>query len=468
MQPPENHPNIAAVTEDPVWKLNTGSNKIHAKRLPGRFRTIKWLTASVWLIFFVGPYLRWGDRQAVLFDIANRQFHLFGVTVYPYDVWMLSFVLLFFAMLLLLVTIVAGRAFCGYFCFQTVWTDLFSWIEERLEGPPRARAVLDTAPWDLRKLRVKISKHFLWLIISMMTGVSFTAWFTDAYQLWIDYFTLQAHLSAWIVLLMFAAGTYLFAGFMREQVCFWLCPYARIQGVLYDDNTLLPTYDEARGEPRAKLDRSVKSQRVGCVDCDQCVAVCPTGIDIREGQQIGCITCGLCIDACDRVMDKINQPRGLIRYDSLTGLLGNTPRRWYQRPQLLVSAAIIMVSLISVVRGLNNMTEAELSVSPKRQPMYVLMSDGAIQNSYRIRIFNKSETDSNYRIEVEGFEEMSVTGNGKPLLVEAGRRANALLYVKIFPEQLSKEISPLKFRIVNVSRESPVIEYQSAFMAPRT
>lgn len=468
MQQQENHQSITIEAEESVWELNTGSNKIHAKRMSGRFRTIKWLTASIWLIFFLWPYLRWGDRQAVLLDIADSQFHLFGVTVYPYDVWMLSFVLLFFAMLLGIATVLAGRAFCGYFCFQTIWTDLFSWIEERLEGPPRARIALDAAPWNLRKLSIKLSKHALWLTISMITGVSFAAWFTDAYQLWIDYFTLQAHISAWIVLLMFTAGTYLFAGIMREQVCFWLCPYARIQGVLYDNNTLLPTYDETRGEPRAKLDRTAENQRVGCVDCDQCVAVCPTGIDIREGQQIGCITCGLCIDACDSVMDKINQPRGLIRYDSLAGLLGDRPRRWYQRPQVLASAAMIVISVVSVVYGLNNISEAELSVSPKRQPMYVLMSDGAIQNSYQLRIFNKSEADSSYRIEVDGFGDMLVTGNGKPLLVEAGRRASALLYIKISREQLSKEISPLKFRIVNISRESPVIEYQSAFMAPRT
>lgn len=434
MQQQENCQTLAAVAEAPVWELNTGSNKIQAKRMSGRFRTIKWLTASTWLIFFVGPYLRWGDRQAVLFDIAGSQFHLFGVTVYPYDVWMLSFVLLFFAMLLGIVTVLAGRGFCGYFCFQTVWTDLFSWIEARMEGPPRARIALDATPWNLRKLSIKLSKHVLWLTISMITGVSFAAWFTDAYQLWVDYFTLQAHVSAWIVLLMFTAGTYLLAGFMREQVCFWLCPYARIQGVLYDNNTLLPTYDEDRGEPRAKLDRTAENQRVGCVDCDQCVAVCPTGIDIREGQQIGCITCGLCIDACDSVMDKINQPRSLIRYNSLAGILGDRPRRWYQRPQVLASAAMIVISVVFVVYGLNNITEAELSVSPKRQPTYVLMSDGAIQNSYQLRIFNKSGADNNYRIEVDGFDDMLVTGNGKPLLVEAGRRASALLYVKVSRE----------------------------------
>ena len=462
MQQHENLQTIPILIEDSEWKVNTGSDKIHAKRVSGYFRTIKRLTATIWLIFFLGPYLRWEDRQAILFDIAGSRFHLFGVTVYPYDLWLLSFVLLFFAMLLVILSVLIGRAFCGYFCFQTVWTDMFSWIEEHLEGPPRIRAALDAAPWGLSKTTRKLTKHSIWLLISMLTGVSFAAWFTDAYQLWIDYFTLEAHISAWIVLILFTSGTYLFAGFMREQVCFWLCPYARIQSVLYDDNTLLPVYDKSRGEPRAKLNRSVENQHVGCIDCDQCLAVCPTGVDIREGEQIGCITCGLCIDACDNVMDKINQPRGLIRYSSL----GHKYYQWYRRPQVLVSSVMIIISIIMVSYGLTDITEAELSVSPKRQPVYVLMSDGNIQNTYQLKIFNKSQSDKSYHIEVDGFGKMIVTGNGKPLQVKSGNGANTLVYVKIAREQLSSNISPLTFRIKNILGESLPIEVQSVFVSP--
>ncbi|MCW8930471.1 MAG: cytochrome c oxidase accessory protein CcoG [Gammaproteobacteria bacterium] len=466
MQQQETLQTIPILVEEPIWKVNVGSNKIHAKRTTGRFRTIKWLTASTWLLFFLGPYLRWDNRQAVLFDIDGSQFHLFGVTVYPYDLWMLSFVLIFFAMLLVLITVLVSRAFCGYFCFQTVWTDLFSWIEEHLEGPPRARVALDIAPWGMHKLAIKLTKHSIWLIISMLTGVSFAAWFTDAYQLWINYFTLQAHISAWIVLLMFTVGTYLFAGFMREQVCFWLCPYARIQSVLYDNNTLLPTYDKSRGEPRARLDRSSENQRVGCVDCDQCLAVCPTGIDIREGEQIGCITCGLCIDACNSVMDKINQPRGLIRYDSLSNQQSTKSYYRYLRPQVLVSSVMILSSIIMISYGLSHITEAELSINPKRQPMYVVMSDGKIQNTYQLRIFNKSESDNQYRVNIKGLDNMMITGDEKPILVRSGDGTNTLVYIKVSPEQLSSKISPLTFRIKNILGKSPPIEYQSVFIAP--
>ncbi|NOZ38153.1 MAG: 4Fe-4S binding protein, partial [Gammaproteobacteria bacterium] len=211
--------------------------------MPGRFRRLKNMTSLVWLIYFFGPYLRFGDRQAILLDIPNRQFHFYGVTILPQDVWILSLVLLFFAILLAAVTSTIGRAFCGYFCFQTIWTDAFTWIEEKLEGKPAARYKLEQSPWTPHKFRLRVMKYFLWLLISVFTGISFVAWFTDAHQLWLDLFTLQVGSTALIVIALFTGGTFLLAGFMREQVCFWLCPYARIQGVMYDSETILPTYD---------------------------------------------------------------------------------------------------------------------------------------------------------------------------------------------------------------------------------
>lgn len=458
---------ISAVVEEPVSQINIGSNKVYAKRIPGRFRTVKWLTASLWLLYFLGPYLRWDGKQAVLFDIPGRQFHLFGSTIHPHDIWVLTFVMIFFAMLLVIVTVLFGRAFCGYFCFQTVWTDLFTWIEERIEGSPKERMARDAASWNLNKFTLKLNKHLVWLAISMLTGVSFAAWFTDAFQLWRDYFALTADISAWIVLLMFTVGTYLFAGFMREQVCFWLCPYARIQGVFYDNNTLLPTYDEARGEPRAKLDRANIDQKIGCVDCNQCVVVCPTGIDIREGQQIGCITCGLCIDACDSVMDKIEQPRGLIRYGSLNEFRGHSSPRWLQRPQVMLSAGIILTSVGVTAYGLNSITEAEFSVTPERQNLFVVMSDGSIQNSYQLRVFNKTDTDNTYKISVNGVNDAVLSGTiNNQLLVKKGKMASATVFVKAPTKSLSQKRLPLTFSIVNTTGQYPVIEYTSVFNAP--
>ncbi len=448
------------------WHVNTGSNKIHAKRIPGRFRNLKWMGASIWLLFFLGPYIQWEGRQAVLFDIPGRQFHLFGLTIHPHDIWLLSFVLLFFAGLLMLSTVIAGRAFCGYFCFQTVWTDLFSFIEEKLEGPPKARYQLDASPWDMRKLSIKVVKHLLWLMIGLLTGISFAAWFTDSYQLWQDYFNLSAHTSAWIVLGLFTTGTYLFAGFMREQVCFWMCPYARLQGVMYDKNTLLPVYDDQRGEPRAKLGKSKRTSGA-CVDCDQCLAVCPTGIDIREGQQLGCITCGLCIDACDRVMEKIDRPKGLIRYASLNQLSNKTKRNVWKQPVVILATALMATSVLAATYSLNNITAAEMSVVSYRNPMYTVMSDGSIQNRYEVRIFNKTDDDHSYRISAlsDVLDQSKVKNTD--LAVKSGKMASTIIAVRIPVSQLQQEITPITLKAFNLTTEKTTLKRSSVFIAPK-
>ena len=272
------------------WHVNTGGQTIHAKRMPGKFRNLKWLAMLVWLSFFIGPYLRWGDRQAVIFDIPNRKFQIFDITILPQDVWMLSLVLLFFAILLAVVTSLAGRVFCGYFCFQTVWTDLFTLIEEKLEGNPAQRRKLDSAPWNGRKIAIKGAKHLIWIAIGVFTGITFTLWFADAFEMWGAYFDGSADPFAWGSVATFAFFTYLFGGHMREQVCFWLCPYARLQGVMMDAETILPAYDYNRGEPRGKLRKgSIEEGKGDCIECKQCIAVCPTGVDIRDGQSEGCL-----------------------------------------------------------------------------------------------------------------------------------------------------------------------------------
>ncbi len=449
------------------WHVNTGSNKIHAKRIPGRFRILKWISALPWLIFFIGPYFRWEDHQAVLFDIPARQFHLFSITVHPQDIWTLSFVLLFFATLLLISTVIAGRVFCGYFCFQTVWTDLYTWIENKLEGPPKERYQLDAAPWGIKKLSIKVTKHTLWILIGALTGVSFAAWFTDAYQLWQDYFTLQAHSSAWTTLVLLTAGTYLFAGYMREQMCLWLCPYSRLQGVMYDKNTLLPAYDTQRGEPRSKLGKG--SHRSGeCVDCDQCLAVCPTGVDIREGQQVGCITCGLCIDACDMVMKKLNRPTGLIRYASLNQLENLKEKRIWKRPQVVLALGLIIISVFATAYGLNNMSPAEMSVAASRQPMYTIMSDNSVQNIYQIRIFNKTDEDHTYRISVSDNKNRLFKDSENKLRVKSGRMATTNIAVRVPREAIAHRTTPITFKAHNLSTKNITLEYQSTFTAPES
>jgi len=449
------------------WHVNTGEELIHAKRMSGKFRDLKWISMTVWLVYFLGPYLRWNDKQAVLFDVPNRKFHIFDITILPQDVWLLALILLFFAIMLAAVTSVAGRVFCGYFCFQTIWTDIFTLIEEKLEGPPAKRRKLDSAPWTLQKVRIKVIKHSAWLMIGFLTGISFAAWFTDAYQLWIDIFTLNAGLFIYVLLAAFSIGTYILAGFMREQTCFWLCPYARIQGVMYDTQTILPTYDIERGEPRGKLAKGQPIEGNGdCISCNQCVAVCPTGIDIRGGQQEGCITCGLCIDACDSVMDKIGKPHGLIRYASLDEMHHKEVKPFFKRPRVLIYLGIIVFSITGILYGLTHLGTYDLKVIHERQPLFVQMSSGDIQNKYDLKILNKTDEEMHISIVVAGAEGITTLGIREKMTLTPGKLTSFPVFIRIPKKYILKERTPIYFTIESYQEFGDSIEYQSMFYGP--
>jgi len=450
--------------------INTGGETIHAKRAPGKFRTIKNYTMLVWLFLFLGPYMRWNGKQAIMFDIPGRQFHIFNITILPQDVWMLALVLLFFALLLAAVTSIAGRVFCGYFCFQTVWTDVFTWLDEKLEGPPLKRRKLDHAPWTFEKIRIKVIKHTIWILIGLLTGISFTLWFGDAPTLWKEYLTLQAPLFAWVTVGTFTFFTYVFAGFMREQVCFWLCPYARLQGMMYDCETILPTYDYHRGEPRGKLKKKAddSGQKLGdCIDCKQCVAVCPTGIDIRDGQQEGCITCALCIDACDVIMDKIKRPRGLIRYASLDEMEGKPQLPLLKRPRVLVYFAIMLFSIGGIIYGLNTLGALELKVLHERQPLFVMQSDGSIQNKYVLKILNKTDKEMQVTVSASGHPDLKLVGAEEPFALPNGRVSPHTVYIRIPDAKLTQDTLPIYFRVQDIETPEHVVEYKSMFFGPK-
>ncbi|MES9945278.1 MAG: cytochrome c oxidase accessory protein CcoG [Candidatus Thiodiazotropha sp.] len=433
------------------WHLNTGEETIHAKRMGGFWRNVKWLSAAVWIVFFIGPYFQWGDRQAVLFDIPNRQFHILGVTVLPQDFWMLSLTLLFFALLLAVATALAGRIYCGFFCFQTVWTDVFTWFEDKLEGTPQKRRKLEEAPMSLKKVRIKTTKHLIWLLISVLTGISFVAWFYDVFDLWRDLFTFQASAVAYGTIALFTAGTYVLAGYMREQACFWLCPYARIQGVMIDQTTVVPTYDFHRGEPRGRIKKgeSEEERTTGdCVDCKMCIAVCPTGVDIRHGQQEGCIMCALCIDACDEVMEKVGRPTGLIRYESYEAMEANKkPQPLYKRPRVWIYAVIMSAALLGIGYGLTSLAPLELKVIHDRQPLFVLQSDGSIQNKYTLKILNKMTSDIPVTISAEGIEGLILVDEDQVTTARLGKVTARTVFIRVPQELLSKETTPVTFTV---------------------
>jgi len=455
--------------ETEYWHVNVGEKTIHAKRMPGVYRRYKWVAMLVWLTFFLGPYMRWNGQQAVLLNIPARQFHIFSVTILPQDIWMLALVLLFFALLLAAVTSAAGRVYCGYFCFQTVWTDIFTWIEEKLESTPNKRIKLEQAPWSFYKFRIKIIKHTIWLVIGIFTGISFTLWFGDAYELWQSYLHFDFPLAALITIGVFASFTYLFAGHLREQVCFWLCPYARIQGVMYDRETILPTYDFARGEPRGKLKKDVvpsHSEQGDCIDCKQCVAVCPTGIDIRTGQQEGCITCALCIDACDAVMQKINLPQGLIRYASLDEIEGKQAKKLWKRPRIIIYIAIMLAAITGIIYGLSHLGSLELKVLHERQPLFVLQSDGTVQNKYILKILNKTNQDMRLNLSVNGHESLVIANKDQVILAKSGGVTSYTLFLRIPSDKLATPRVTVGIQLTSKSQSEIFTQYQSMFFGP--
>jgi cytochrome c oxidase accessory protein FixG len=454
-------------TED----INVGQRRVHARRIPGRFRNLKWLGASLYLIFFFGPFLRWGDRQAILFDIPNRKYYLFSVTIWPQDIWMLAVLLLTFFITLFVATALAGRLFCGYLCWQTVWIDVFTWIEEKLEGLPRQRRQLDTGPWTLRKARIKLVKHSLFLMICALTGVAFTSYFIDVYDLWGRYFSLQGPPVIWAVPIPFLIGSYIGVAHLREQFCFWLCPYARIQGVMTDSQTILPTYDVERGEPRHRVTAEGAKDdphHGDCIMCGLCVAVCPTGVDIRKGQQEGCITCGMCIDACDTVMEKIDRPKGLIRYTSMDELFGVRTQPLYRRPRILLYLTLLVAAWTGVAYGLMNLSPLKLTVLHERQPLYVLLSDGSIQNKYTVKILNKTEEELHFTVAVFGLERAILQTIPETVSVGPKKVGSFKVLLKARPENLPESSLPIQFRVQAISDLSLNDSYESVFVGPHT
>ena len=400
--------------------------KIHPRAIQGVFANWRW--AMVWLtqlVFYGLPWLQWGERQMVLFDLGARRFYLFGLVLYPQDFIYLTGLLIISALSLFLFTAVAGRLWCGFACPQTVYTEIFLWIEHRIEGDRSARLRLDNGGWTAEKLWKKSAKQSAWIAVSLWTGFTFVGYFVPIRQLGAELLALHGPWQMFWVL-FYGFATYGNAGFLREQVCKYMCPYARFQSAMFDKDTLIVTYDTQRGEPRGARSKKVDPKAAGlgdCIDCSLCVQVCPVGIDIRNGLQYECIGCGLCVDACNSVMDKVGAPRGLIRYATPNGMASRWSTaqmlRRVARPRVLIYVGALVVLSVALVASMALRTPLKVDVVSDRAVLARIVSGGQLENLYRLQIMNATEAPQRYRISASGLEGLTVAAEDRETEVDA-------------------------------------------------
>lgn len=430
--------------EEVVISLYASQDKIYPRSISGYFDNWRWVMIWLTQLFFYGvPWLNWGNRQALLFDIGVGRFYIFKFVFYPQDLIYLTAILIISALSLFLFTAIAGRLWCGYTCPQTVYTEIFLWIERKIEGDRAARIKLDAASLSPQKLGKKSAKHFVWIMFSLWTGFTFVGYFTPIRELAsaLSQLSVSPWQTFWICFYGFA--TYGNAGFMREQVCKYMCPYARFQSAMFDDDTLTVTYDEARGEPRGGRSRKtdLNTSALGsCIDCSLCVQVCPTGIDIRDGLQYECIGCGACADVCDTVMDKMHYPRGLIKYTTQNAITHQWTRNQMMqrilRPRVVIYSTILILLVTALLTSLWFKTSFRVNVVRDRGVMARLVSGGMLENVYRMQIMNATEATQRYQLHASGIH---------PLSIEAdGAEANQTILVK-----------PAESRWISVRLETP-------------
>ena len=499
----------AAWARKPLYEAR---KKIFPKRAKGQFRTFKWYVMVVTLaIYYLTPWLRW-DRgpyapdQAVLVDMANRRFYFFFIEIWPQEFFYVAGLLVMAGFGLFLVTSAVGRAWCGYTCPQTVWVDLFLVVERAIEGERNQRIKLDKARWSLNKIFKRVSKHAIWVVIAVATGGAWIFYFADAPTLLVDFVTGKAAPVAYITVAVLTATTYTFGGLMREQVCTYMCPWPRIQAAMLDENSLVVTYNDWRGEPRSRHAKKAKAEGkvVGdCVDCSACVVVCPMGIDIRDGQQLECITCALCIDACDDVMNKLGRERGLISYATLDeyshnmgmataggteavnpALVRNSDGTFKKdlrhfdwlvifRARTLIYFSVWALVGIGLLIALGSRDRLGLNVLHDRNPQFVRLSDGSIRNGYTVKLLNMIPEPRVIFLSIEGLPgaQMSITGIDQPegrsfaIPVDPDRLRTIKVYVRQPRE--SVEAGKTQFRLIAEDKGSGEMDvYNAAFDAP--
>jgi len=465
-------------TDATIINLYAAAEKIYPRSTFGFFT--KWRWVMIWLtqlVFYGVPWLEWGQRQALLFDLEARRFYIFNLVLYPQDLIYLTAILIISALSLFLFTAIAGRLWCGYACPQTVYTEIFLWIEAKIEGDRAARIRLDDAPMSAKKLLKKGGKHFVWIAFALWTGFTFVGYFTPIREL--STAVLSMGLGPWQTfwVLFYGFATYGNAGFMREQVCKYMCPYARFQSAMFDDDTLIVTYDEKRGEPRGKASLKAdmdKSKQGACIDCSLCVQVCPTGIDIRKGLQYECIGCGACADICDTVMDKMGYERGLVKYSTQHAInLGwnhSQMLRHILRPRVLIYAAILASIVAALLTSLIMRDSFRVDVVRDRGVMARIAEGGMLENVYRLQIMNATEATQRYEISASGIVNLKVESDvadaNKSFTVNSAESRWIPVRLQVPDGSIKSGSHPIEFKIRAIESSELVTE-KSVFLVPR-
>ncbi|MEO8670690.1 MAG: cytochrome c oxidase accessory protein CcoG [Tahibacter sp.] len=453
------------LVREPNESLYASDAKVYPREIDGRFARLR-IISVFWLLgmFYLFPWLRWDGHQAVLFDLPARKFHIFSLTFWPQDFYLLTLLLIIAAVSLFFFTALAGRLWCGYACPQTVWTETFLWMERWTEGTRNQRIKLDASPWTRNKIFRKCAKQALWIGFSAWTGFTFVGFFTPITDLahGVATGTLSAWELFWVVFYGFA--TYGNAGFLREQVCKYMCPYARFQGAMFDRDSLIISYDIARGEPRGGRSRNADLAQLklgDCIDCAACVQVCPTGIDIRDGLQYECIACAACVDACDSVMDRMNYPRGLIRYTTENVLDGGKHR--LLRPRILIYASLLLLLCAGFILGVGLRRPLLVELMHDRNALYRESGAGEIENSYIVRLVNKTDSGMDLHLEIVGKTALRLL-NAPPAHLDANETQQIALTVTTESGPLATK-QPLRIALIDTAGNL-VAHADSQFFVP--
>ncbi|EIJ36618.1 cytochrome c oxidase accessory protein CcoG [Thiothrix nivea] len=440
--------------------------KIYPRKTKGLFTNLR--KFSVWGLlglYYILPWLKWNDQQLVLFDLPARKFYIFGMVFWPQDVFYLAVLLILAALLLFFVTALAGRVWCGYACPQTVWSEVYIWIEQWVEGDRPQQIKLDNAPWDRVKIGKKVLKQVLWIFFSLWTGFTFVGFFVPVEDLWFE--LASGTIAGWSLfwILFYAFATYGNAGFLREQVCLYMCPYARFQSAMFDKDTMIISYDEARGEPRGARKRGADkpADKGDCVDCTLCVQVCPTGIDIRDGLQYQCISCAACIDACDSIMDKMGYPRGLVRYTTEHALKGGTTHVF--RVRTFIYAGLLSLIALALMYSIFNRIPLEMDIIRDRNSLYRDTGDGNIENVYTLKVINMDEKEHSYTISVSGIDGMKLVG-AENVHVPSGKVTEVPVKVVANPDKMESRSQEVMFHIEATDTPALAQTQKARFLGP--